>query len=131
MGPVIIGAILTLIVFIVIISNIVVVQQSRAYVIERLGAFQTVWGVGLHVKIPFIDRIARRVSLKEQVLDYPPQPVITKDNVTMQIDTVVYFQITDPKLYAYGVEQPMAAMETLTATTLRNIIGGLRASRPT
>ena len=125
MGPFIIGAILTLIVFIVIISNIVVVQQSRAYVIERLGAFQTVWGVGLHVKIPFIDRIARRVSLKEQVLDYPPQPVITKDNVTMQIDTVVYFQITDPKLYAYGVEQPMAAMETLTATTLRNIIGDL------
>ena len=103
----------------------VIVQQSRAYVIERLGAFQTVWGVGLHVKFPFIDRIARRVSLKEQVLDYPPQPVITKDNVTMQIDTVVYFQITDPKLYAYGVEQPMAAMETLTATTLRNIIGDL------
>ena len=116
---IIIGAIL------VVISNIAVVQQSRAYVIERLGAFQTVWGVGLHVKFPFIDRIARRVSLKEQVLDYPPQPVITKDNVTMQIDTVVYFQITDPKLYAYGVEQPMAAMETLTATTLRNIIGDL------
>ena len=113
------------IIFIIIISNIAVVQQSRAYVIERLGAFHTVWGVGLHVKIPFIDRVARRVSLKEQVLDYPPQPVITKDNVTMQIDTVVYFQITDPKLYAYGVEQPMAAMETLTATTLRNIIGDL------
>ena len=113
------------IVLIIIISNIAVVQQSRAYVIERLGAFHTVWGVGLHVKIPFIDRVARRVSLKEQVLDYPPQPVITKDNVTMQIDTVVYFQITDPKLYAYGVEQPMAAMETLTATTLRNIIGDL------
>ena len=111
--------------FWLIISNIAVVQQSRAYVIERLGAFQTVWGVGLHFKLPFIDRIARRVSLKEQVLDYPPQPVITKDNVTMQIDTVVYFQITDPKLYAYGVEQPMAAMETLTATTLRNIIGDL------
>ena len=110
---------------IIIISNIQVVQQSRAYVIERLGAFQTVWGVGIHIKIPFFDRIARRVSLKEQVLDYPPQPVITKDNVTMQIDTVVYFQITDPKLYAYGVEQPMAAMETLTATTLRNIIGDL------
>ena len=108
-----------------VISNIYVVQQSRAYVIERLGAFQSVQGVGLHFKIPFIDRIARRVSLKEQVLDYPPQPVITKDNVTMQIDTVVYFQITDPKLYAYGVEQPMAAMETLTATTLRNIIGDL------
>ena len=109
----------------IIISNIQVVQQSRAYVIERLGAFQTVWGVGIHIKIPFFDRIARRVSLKEQVLDYPPQPVITKDNVTMQIDTVVYFSITDPKLYTYGVEQPMAAMETLTATTLRNIIGDL------
>ena len=108
-----------------VISNIAVVQQSRAYVIERLGAFQAVWGVGLHFKVPFIDRIARRVSLKEQVLDYPPQPVITKDNVTMQIDTVVYFQITDPKLYTYGVEQPMIAMETLTATTLRNIIGDL------
>ena len=121
----IIGIILFVILFIIIISNIAVVQQSRAYVIERLGAFQTVWGVGLHFKVPFIDRIARRVSLKEQVLDYPPQPVITKDNVTMQIDTVVYFQITDPKLYAYGVEQPMAAMETLTATTLRNIIGDL------
>ena len=109
----------------IIISNIVVVQQSKAFVVERLGAFQAVWGVGLHIKIPFIDRIARRVSLKEQVHDYPPQPVITKDNVTMQIDTVVYFQITDPKLYTYGVEQPMAAMETLTATTLRNIIGDL------
>ena len=116
---------LVIILFVIIISNIAVVQQSRAYVVERLGAFHTVWGVGLHVKIPFIDRVARRVSLKEQVLDYPPQPVITKDNVTMQIDTVVYFQITDPKLYAYGVEQPMAAMETLTATTLRNIIGDL------
>ena len=122
---IIVGAALFFILFLIVISNIAVVQQSRAYVIERLGAFQTVWGVGLHFKIPFIDRIARRVSLKEQVLDYPPQPVITKDNVTMQIDTVVYFQITDPKLYAYGVEQPMAAMETLTATTLRNIIGDL------
>ena len=117
--------VLVLLLFIIVITNISVVQQSRAYVIERLGAFQTVWGVGLHMKVPFIDRVARRVSLKEQVLDYPPQPVITKDNVTMQIDTVVYFQITDPKLYAYGVEQPMAAMETLTATTLRNIIGDL------
>jgi regulator of protease activity HflC (stomatin/prohibitin superfamily) len=124
MLPFVIGAIV-IIGFIVVISNIQVVQQSRAYVIERLGGFHTVWGVGIHIKIPFIDRIARRVSLKEQVLDYPPQPVITKDNVTMQIDTVVYFQITDPKLYAYGVEQPMAAMETLTATTLRNIIGDL------
>ena len=116
---------LFIILFIIIVTNISVVQQSWAYVIERLGAFHQVWGVGLHFKVPFIDRIARRVSLKEQVLDYPPQPVITKDNVTMQIDTVVYFQITDPKLYAYGVEQPMAAMETLTATTLRNIIGDL------
>ena len=113
------------ILFIIAVANIAVVQQSRAYVVERLGAFHCVWGVGLHFKVPFIDRIARKVSLKEQVLDYPPQPVITKDNVTMQIDTVVYFQITDPKLYAYGVEQPMAAMETLTATTLRNIIGDL------
>ena len=121
----IIVLVLVVIAFIVIVSNIAVVQQSRAYVIERLGAFHSVWGVGLHFKTPFIDRIARKVSLKEQVLDYPPQPVITKDNVTMQIDTVVYFQITDPKLYAYGVEQPMAAMETLTATTLRNIIGDL------
>ena len=120
----VIGAIIVIL-FIIVIRNIAVVQQSRAYVIERLGAFQAVWTVGLHFKIPFIDRIARRVSLKEQVLDYPPQPVITKDNVTMQIDTVVYFQITDPKLYTYGVEQPMAAMETLTATTLRNIIGDL------
>ena len=121
----IIGIIVAVILFVIIIANIAVVQQSRAYVIERLGAFQEVWGVGLHFKIPFIDRIARKVSLKEQVLDYPPQPVITKDNVTMQIDTVVYFQITDPKLYTYGVEQPMMAMETLTATTLRNIIGDL------
>ena len=120
----IIGAVV-IIALVIIIKNIAVVQQSRAYVIERLGAFHSIWGVGLHFKIPFIDRIARRVSLKEQVLDYPPQPVITKDNVTMQIDTVVYFQITDPKLYTYGVEQPMAAMETLTATTLRNIIGDL------
>ena len=110
---------------VLVLTNIAVVQQSRAYVIERLGAFHTVWGVGLHFKVPFLDRVARRVSLKEQVLDYPPQPVITKDNVTMQIDTVVYFQITDPKLYTYGVEQPMMAMETLTATTLRNIIGDL------
>ena len=121
----IIVLVLFVVAFAVVISNIAVVQQSRAYVIERMGAFERVDGVGLHFKAPFIDRIARRVSLKEQVLDYPPQPVITKDNVTMQIDTVVYFQITDPKLYTYGVEQPMAAMETLTATTLRNIIGDL------
>ena len=109
----------------VIAANVQIVQQSRAYVVERLGGFHAVWGVGLHIKIPFIDRVVRRVTLKEQVHDYPPQPVITKDNVTMQIDTVVYFQITDPKLYCYGVEQPMTAMETLTATTLRNIIGDL------
>ena len=120
--------VLGVVVFIAIIlfiCNMYVVQQSRAYVIERLGGFHEVWTVGFHIKAPFIDRVARRVSLKEQVLDYPPQPVITKDNVTMQIDTVVYFQITDPKLYTYGVEQPMKAMETLTATTLRNIIGDL------
>jgi len=121
----IIIAAIILILILLVVTNIVVVQQSKAYVIERLGAFHEVWGVGIHVKIPFLDRVAKRVSLKEQVLDYPPQPVITKDNVTMQIDTVVYFQITDPKLYAYGVEMPMAAMETLTATTLRNIIGDL------
>lgn len=124
MEYVIIGVVILLL-LIIIIRNICVVQQSKAYVIERLGAFSAVWGVGMHFKIPFIEKVARKVSLKEQVLDYPPQPVITKDNVTMQIDTVVYFQITDPKLYAYGVEQPMMAMETLTATTLRNIIGDL------
>ena len=123
MGPILL--ILGLLVILIVASNIFVVQQSKAYVVERLGAFQAVQGVGLHIKLPFVDRIARRVSLKEQVLDYPPQPVLTKDNVTMQIDTVVYFQITDPKLYTYGVEYPMAAMETLTATTLRNIIGDL------
>ena len=117
--------IIILLTLLILVTNIFVVQQSKAYVIERLGAFHAVQGVGLHFKVPFIDRVARRVSLKEQVLDYPPQPVITKDNVTMQIDTVVYFQITDPKLYAYGVERPMIAMETLTATTLRNIIGDL------
>ena len=120
--PVLVVAVLVLI---VIVRNIYVVQQSRAYVIERLGAFSAVWTVGMHFKAPFVERVAKKVSLKEQVLDYPPQPVITKDNVTMQIDTVVYFQITDPKLYAYGVEHPMMAMETLTATTLRNIIGDL------
>ena len=117
--------VLAVILLIVIISNVHIVQQSRAYVIERLGAFSKVWQVGIHVKVPFIERVAKKVSLKEQVLDYPPQPVITKDNVTMQIDTVVYYQITDPKLYTYGVERPMMAMETLTATTLRNIIGDL------
>ena len=121
----IIPLVLVLIVLLIIVRNIVVVQQSRAYVVERLGAFSKVWQVGIHFKAPFIERVAKKVSLKEQVLDYPPQPVITKDNVTMQIDTVVYFQITDPKLYTYGVEHPMMAMETLTATTLRNIIGDL------
>ena len=120
--PVLVIAVLALV---IIVRNIYVVQQSRAYVVERLGAFSNVWTVGIHFKVPFVERVAKKVSLKEQVLDYPPQPVITKDNVTMQIDTVVYFQITDPKLYAYGVEHPMMAMETLTATTLRNIIGDL------
>ena len=121
----IVGIIVVAVILWIIIINIYVVQQSRAYVVERLGGFHEVWQVGMHIKVPFIDRIARRVTLKEQVLDYPPQPVITKDNVTMQIDTVVYFQITDPKLYTYGDEQPIMAMETLTATTLRNIIGDL------
>ena len=117
--------IIAIIVLLIIVKNIYVVQQSRAYVVERLGAFQSVWEVGLHFKVPFIERVAKKVSLKEQVMDYPPQPVITKDNVTMQIDTVIYYQITDPKLYTYGVEHPMSAIETLTATTLRNIIGDL------
>jgi regulator of protease activity HflC (stomatin/prohibitin superfamily) len=117
--------ILIVVVLVLLISNIHVVQQSRAYVVERLGAFRTVWNVGLHFKVPFIERIAKKVSLKEQVADFAPQPVITKDNVTMQIDTVIYFQITDPKLYTYGVEHPMNAIENLTATTLRNIIGDM------
>ena len=116
---------IVVLIIILIAANVRVVPQAKAYVIERLGAFSAVWGVGVHVKIPLIEKVAKIVSLKEQVLDYPPQPVITKDNVTMQIDTVVYFQITDPKLYTYGVEKPMTAMETLTATTLRNIIGDL------
>ena len=115
--------ILLLIVF--IITNIRIVQQARAVVIERLGAYKTTWGVGLHFKIPFIERVAKTVSLKEQVVDFPPQPVITKDNVTMQIDTVLYYEITDPKMYTYGVEHPLTAIENLTATTLRNIIGEL------
>ena len=117
--------ILIVVILVILARCIRVVQQSKAYVIERLGAFHAVWSVGLHFKLPFIDRIQRVVSLKEQVADFPPQPVITKDNVTMQIDTVLYFQITDPKLYAYGVEHPMNAIENLTATTLRNIIGEL------
>ena len=117
--------ILIVVILVILARCIRVVQQSKAYVIERLGAFHAVWSVGLHFKLPFIDQIQRVVSLKEQVADFPPQPVITKDNVTMQIDTVLYFQITDPKLYAYGVENPMNAIENLTATTLRNIIGEL------
>ncbi len=121
----IVFSILLVLLLVLIISNIVIVQQSRAYVLERLGAFRAVWGVGIHLKIPFIERVAKKVSLKEQVADFPPQPVITKDNVTMQIDTVIYFQITDPKLFTYGVEQPMNAIENLTATTLRNIIGDM------
>ena len=118
-------AILVVLILILIVSNIQIVQQSKAYVVERLGAFHAVWGVGLHLKVPFIERVVKKVSLKEQVADFDPQPVITKDNVTMQIDTVIYFQITDPKLYTYGVERPMNAIENLTATTLRNIIGEL------
>ena len=117
--------VLIVLVLLVVVSNIQIVQQSRAYVVERLGAYSTTWGVGLHFKIPFIERVVKKVSLKEQVADFDPQPVITKDNVTMQIDTVIYFQITDPKLYTYGVEYPMSAIENLTATTLRNIIGDL------
>ncbi len=121
----IIPILLIIIAIFLVVSNIRIVPQASAYVIERLGAYQTTWDVGLHVKIPLIDRVAKRVSLKERVIDFPPQPVITKDNVTMQIDTVVYFQITDPKLYTYGVDNPIAAIENLTATTLRNIIGEL------
>ncbi len=121
--PIIIALVLFFIV--IIISNTKIVPQSKAFVIERLGAYHTTWDTGLHVKIPFFDKIQKIVSLKEQVVDFPPQPVITKDNVTMQIDTVVFFQITDPKLYAYGVENPLAAIENLTATTLRNIIGDM------
>ncbi len=105
--------------------NVRIVPQASAYVIERLGGYDTTWGVGIHFKIPFLDRVAKRVNLKEQVVDFPPQPVITKDNVTMQIDTVVFFQITDPKMYAYGVDNPIMAIEKLTATTLRNIIGDM------
>ena len=128
MGPAMFGTLVFVVILIVfllaiIVANIKIVPQAHAFVVERLGAFHASWGTGLHVKIPFIDRIAKKVSLKEQVIDFPPQPVITKDNVTMQIDTVVYFQITDPKLYAYGVENPISAIENLPATTLRNIIG--------
>ena len=119
----VIGIIIILI--LLLLSCVKIVPQAKSFVIERLGAYHVTWGVGLHFKVPMIDRVAKRVSLKEQVVDFPPQPVITKDNVTMQIDTVVYFQITDPKLYTYGVELPMSAIENLTATTLRNIIGDM------
>ena len=114
-----------LIALVILVRNIRIVPQAQAYVITRLGAYKTTWGVGLHLKIPFIESVAKRLSLKEQVADFPPQPVITKDNVTMQIDTVVYYQITDPKLYTYGIEQPILAIENLSATTLRNLIGDL------
>ncbi|MDY6103287.1 MAG: paraslipin, partial [Acetatifactor sp.] len=113
------------IIFIILVSCIKIVPQAQAYVIERLGAYQGTWSVGFHIKAPIFDRVARKVNLKEQVADFPPQPVITKDNVTMRIDTVVFYQITDPKLFTYGVENPMMAIENLTATTLRNIIGEL------
>ena len=119
----IIPIVLIVLILVVFIRCIRVVQQAKAFVIERLGAYSATWSVGLHLKIPFLERVAKVVSLKEQVADFPPQPVITKDNVTMQIDTVIYYQITDPKLYTYGVENPMLAIENLTATTLRNIIG--------
>lgn len=122
---IIVSAAVILLLIVVIIVNIKIVPQSKAYVIERLGAYSTTWQTGLHVKIPVVERVAKIVSLKEQVADFPPQPVITKDNVTMQIDTVVFYQITDPKLYTYGVESPIAAIENLTATTLRNIIGDM------
>ncbi|HIZ16591.1 MAG TPA: SPFH/Band 7/PHB domain protein [Firmicutes bacterium] len=123
MGWLIAVIVILVLLIIIIIANIKIVPQASSYVVERLGAYRATWATGLHVKIPFIERIAKRVSLKEQVVDFPPQPVITKDNVTMQIDTVVFYQITDPKLFTYGVERPLAAIENLTATTLRNIIG--------
>ena len=121
------GVLLTILVILLIIfvANVKIVPQAHAYIIERFGGYNATWNVGLHIKLPFVDRIAKKVNLKEQVVDFPPQPVITKDNVTMQIDTVVYFQITDPKLVTYGIERPMMAIENLTATTLRNIIGDL------
>ena len=125
MNPMILGAAVLFVFVIICVRCIRIVQQAKAYVIEFLGAYKTTWNVGIHFKLPFVERIAKVVSLKEQVADFPPQPVITKDNVTMQIDTVVYFQITDPRLYTYGIEQPMLAIENLSATTLRNIIGEL------
>ena len=125
LGTFLVPVVLIVLVILILAANIKVVQQSKAYVVERLGAFHSVWGVGIHFKLPFLEKVAKVVSLKEQVVDFAPQPVSTKDNVTMQIDTVIYFQITDPKLYTYGVEHPMSAIENLTATTLRNIIGEL------
>ena len=121
----IIFIILIILVVVILARNLVIVRQSQAFVVENMGAFHAVWDVGIHVKVPFLQRVARKVSLKEQVADFPPQPVITKDNVTIQIDTVLFYQITDPKLYTYGVDRPMVAIENLTATTLRNIIGEL------
>jgi regulator of protease activity HflC (stomatin/prohibitin superfamily) len=123
--PLVVIVFIAVVLMLIVISNIRIVQQARSFVIERLGSFHTLWGNGLHFKIPFIDKVVANVSLKEKVADFPPQPVITKDNVTMQIDTVIYFEITDPKLYTYGVENPMAAIENLTATTLRNIVGSM------
>ncbi|MBO5294327.1 MAG: peptidase, partial [Clostridia bacterium] len=125
MGPFIVIGIFVAIVLIIVVSNVHVVPQSKAFVVERLGAYHQTWKTGLHVKVPFIDKISKRINLMEQVVDFPPQPVITKDNVRMQIDTVVFFQITDCKLYAYGHSAPMTAIENLTATTIRNIIGEL------
>lgn len=125
MAQFIVFLVIVFFVLILIVRNIKVVPQANAYVVERLGAYQTTWSVGLHMKVPFIDRIAKKVSIKEQVVDFPPQPVITKDNVTMKIDTVIYYQVTDPKFYVYGVENPLNAIENLTATTLRNIVGDL------
>ena len=125
MSGIIIGVVILLLAVVIIATNVRIVPQAQSYVVERLGAYEDSWQVGLHIKIPFIDRVANKASLKEQVVDFPPQPVITKDNVTMKIDTVVYYQITDPKLYTYGVEHPISAIENITATTLRNIIGDL------
>lgn len=125
MGALILVAILIVFGIVIVVTNVVIVSQSMTYVVERLGGYYATWGTGIHFKIPFIDRVARKISMKEQVIDFEPQPVITKDNVTMQIDSIVFLQVTDSKLYAYGVENPMAAIENLTATTLRNIIGDM------
>ena len=125
MGPIILLVVILIVALLIATSCIRIVPQAYAIVLERLGAYQATWSTGIHFKVPFIDRVARKINLKEQVVDFPPQPVITRDNVTMQIDNVVFFQITDPKLYAYGVENPIMAIENLTATTLRNVIGDL------